>query len=106
MLSLPEDRYRALVAKYASEPTAAAGPGTELKAMLGVIGIRSSPTCSCNAHARQMDMWGPDQCASREDEIVGWLRDQAAARKLPFVDFAARQLIRLAIRRARRKAAK
>ena len=74
--------------------------------MLGLIGIRPTPTCSCNANARQMDLWGADECEAREGEIVGWLRDQASARKLPFADFAARQLIRLAIRRARRKAAK
>lgn len=106
MLVMSEQRYRELVAKYSPGVPAPGGPGTELKALLGKIGIRSTPTCSCNANARQMDAWGADQCESREDEIVGWLRDQAAARKLPFADFAARQLIRLAIRRARRKAAK
>lgn len=82
------------------------GAGTELKSLLSSLGIQSSPTCSCNAKARQMDDWGPDECERRMGEIVGWLREQAAARRLPFSDFAAKQLVRLAIRRARKKAAK
>lgn len=106
MLVLTEERYRELVAKYAPARESAGGPGTELKALLGRIGITSTPTCSCNAHAREMDYWGPDECERRIDEIVGRLRDQAAARKLPFSDFVAKQLVRLAIRRARQKAAK
>lgn len=106
MLVMSEQRYRELVAKYSPGVQASGGPGTELKALLGKIGIKSTPTCSCNAHAREMDHWGPEECERRLDEIVGRLRDQAAARKLPFSDFVAKQLVRLAIRRARQKAAK
>jgi hypothetical protein len=92
------------------EPTAAApngGPGTELKGLLKTwLGITAAPNCSCNAHARQMDEWGPDVCEQRIDEIVGWLEQQARARKLPFVRFAAEQAVKLAIRRARKSATK
>lgn len=80
------------------------GPGTELKSLLRTIGITSSPTCSCNARAVQMDEWGPDVCESRMPEILAWLEGQAKARRLPFVRFAAEQAVKLAIRRARRKA--
>lgn len=80
------------------------GPGTELKKLLQWIGITSSPTCSCNARARQMDEWGPDECEKRLPEIVGWLEEQAKARKLPFVRFGAEQAVKLAIRRARKAA--
>lgn len=88
-------------------PAPAFGPGTELKALLkDWLGIQASPNCSCNARARQMDEWGPDLCEQNLATIVGWLEEQAKARKLPFVRFAAEQAVKLAIRRARKKAAK
>jgi len=96
----------------AKEPPAAVptpilgGPGTELKALLKVIGITSSPTCSCNARAKTMDSWGPDECEARLPEIVGWLEEESRKRNLPFVRFAAEQVVKLAIRRARRSAAR
>lgn len=86
-------------------PPPAAGPGTELKAILrDWLGIVASPNCSCNARARQMDEWGPDECERRIPEIVVWLEEQAKARNLPFVRFAGEQAVKLSIRRARKKA--
>lgn len=83
------------------------GPGTELKALLKTwLGITATPNCSCNARARQMDVWGPDECERRMPEILLWLEEQARARSLPFVRFAAEQAVKLAIRRARRAAAR
>ena len=82
------------------------GAGSELKSLLRSLGIASSQNCSCNARAKQMDEWGPDECEKRLPEIVDWLREQAEARRLPFVRFAAEQAVRLAIRRARRRAKK
>jgi len=82
------------------------GPGTELKKMLKLIGITASPTCSCNGRARQMDIWGCDECAKRVPEILGWLREESERRSLPFVEFAAKQIVLLAIRRARKVEAK
>lgn len=88
-------------------PAPTSGPGTELKAILrNWLGIVASPNCSCNARARQMDEWGPDECERRIPEIVDWLQEQATARKLPFVRFAGEQAVKMAIRRARKKAAK
>ena len=85
----------------------AAGPGTELKAILkDWLGVQASPNCSCNARARQMDEWGPDLCEQNLPTIVGWLEEQAKARNLPFVRFAGEQAVKLAIRRARKKAAR
>lgn len=83
-----------------------AGPGTELKKLLKLMGITSSPTCSCNARAKQMDEWGPDECERRLSEILAWLEQEAARRNLPFVRFAADQAVKLAIRRARKTAAR
>jgi hypothetical protein len=90
-----------------ADPTPAAGPGTELKAILkDWLGIQAGPNCSCNARARQMDEWGPDICEQNLPTIVGWLEEQAKARNLPFVRFAGEQAVKLAIRRARKKARK
>lgn len=115
-VTISQESYDALVEKYAEksqEPSqpekwkSPGGPGTELKALLkDWLGIVASPNCSCNARARTMDEWGPDVCEERIPEIVGWLEEQARGRKLPFVRFAAEQAVKMAIRRARKKAAK
>ena len=88
--------------RAAAQHRSAGGPGTELSKMLSRIGIKAAPNCSCKAHAKQMDEWGPDTCEQRMPEILQWLEHQAAARKLPFSRFVAEQVVRLAIRRARK----
>jgi hypothetical protein len=80
------------------------GPGTELKKLLAKVGIVSSPDCSCNARAAEMDRQGVEWCEANLDTIVGWLREQAEARGLPFLDIAGRVLVRRAINNARRNA--
>jgi hypothetical protein len=54
-----------------------------------------------------MDAWGPDECARPEriDEVVAVMRAEAAARGLPFIDVAARLLVKRAIANARRNTA-
>lgn len=81
--------------------------GRELKAMLAgwPFRISASPDCPCTARAREMDVRGCDWCEANIDTIVGWLREQAEARGLPFLDAAGRLLVRRAIRNARRAAA-
>jgi hypothetical protein len=88
------------------EPPAAPthGPGTELKKLLFKVGITPSPDCSCNARAAEMDRQGVEWCEANTDTIVGWLREQAEARGLPFLDVAGRLLVRRAIANARRNA--
>ena len=88
-------------ATASAPPARASGPGTELKKLLGRFGIKSTPNCSCNARAAQMDVWGPDECERRLDEIVDWLGEEAQRRKLPFSRLVAAQVVKLAIRRAR-----
>lgn len=89
-------------------PQPSQGPGTELKALLAKIGITASPDCKCNSRAAYMDRMESEQpgwCEANIDEIVGWLREAAADRGLPFVDVAGRLLVRRAIANARRKEA-
>jgi len=89
----------AVVAQSAPETK---GPGTEMKKLLAKIGITSSPDCQCNARARYMDEQGPEWCEQNMAEIIGWLREEAEKRKLPFVDFAGRLLVKKAIANARK----
>jgi hypothetical protein len=89
-------------------PAPTHGPGTELKKLLKRIGIVATPNCSCNARARKMDeeeAKEPGWCEANLDEIVGWLREEAGKRKLPFVEVAARLVVRRAIANARRLSA-
>ena len=81
------------------------GPGTELKALLAGFPfyITSSPTCSCNARARQMDEWGPDECERQMDVILGWMKEQATARKLPFIRPVVKFMVQRAIALSRKR---
>jgi len=79
------------------------GPGTELHALLGRFGLTASEDCKCNSRAAYMNYMGCDWCETNIEEIVGWLRESAAERGLPFLDVAGRVLVRRAIANARRK---
>ena len=76
---------------------APSGPGSELKALLRLAGIVASPTCSCNARAAQMDVWGEWDCLKRIPEICGWLKEEAEKRDLWFFPPAGAALILAAI---------
>ena len=98
-----DETHSAYPRRKTSKPSADGGPGTELKKLLGRIGITASPTCGCTARARQMDALGCDWCEGNLDTIVGWLREEAGKRKLPFVDAIGRVLVRRAISNARKE---
>lgn len=102
-IHIPLDDYQALRRKYMLHGDPTSGPGTELKALLAKFGINSTPTCSCNRMARQMDTWG-DECVNHIEEIVDVMEAEARKRKLPFLRTAGRLLVRKAIRNAKRKA--
>lgn len=97
----PREAKQGFVPPAPKPPAPTSGPGTELAKLLKRIGITATPNCSCNARARQMDQWGCDECERRLEEIVDGLGEEAAKRRLPFVRVAGRQLVKLAIRRAR-----
>jgi hypothetical protein len=87
-----------------AEPPAG-GPGTELKKLLAgwPLWIVAKPNCSCNARARTMDSKGCDWVAANESTVVGWLREEAAKRSLPFLDAVGKLLVRRAISNARKE---
>lgn len=90
-------------------------PGTELHALLrDWLAIEPAPDCPCRSMAATMDRLGPDWCESLEGmaRILNVMRAEHGRRRangttlLPWSDFGARQLVRLACRRARAKAAR
>jgi hypothetical protein len=78
------------------------GVGTELKKLLSKIGITATPNCSCNKRAALMDINGTQWCEDNIDIIVGWLKEEANKRKLPFIDMAGKILVKRAISNARK----
>jgi hypothetical protein len=81
-------------------PAPPAGAGTELKKLLGLIGIKATPNCKCNARARRMDLEGIQWCKDNVELISGWLAEESANRGLPYIALAGRRLIKFAIRKA------
>jgi hypothetical protein len=79
------------------ETPAAPGPGAALKSLLRVAGIVSSPTCSCNARAAQMDEWGEWESLKRIPEICGWLKEEADKRGMWFFRPAGYALVLVAV---------
>ena len=86
------------------------GPGTELKALLAGWPFRivATPDCKCTTRAAYMDAKGCDWCESPEGmtEIMGFLREAAEERGLPFLDAAGRLLVKRAISNARKAEAR
>lgn len=105
--------YKSTHERMAAATTGAAaegrGAGTELKAMLrDWLGFVADSNCGCNEMARRMDMFGADWCEGPGmPQILGVMRAEHAKRRaagqtiLPWSDFAAKQLVLLACRRAR-----
>ena len=84
----------------------AAGVGTQLKKLLARLGIQSPENCSCNARVDIMNTNGVGWCTQHTGEIVGWLKEEAARRGLPFLSFPAKILIERAIKIATRRLAR
>jgi hypothetical protein len=97
-----------------TRPAIGGGPGSELHALLqDWLGVKPTADCPCRSMAAKMDTRGPDWCESDDGmaEILGVMRAEHAKRWaagttiLPWTDVGARQLVLLACRRARAKAA-
>ena len=104
--AFPRHPKPGFVAQQPEPPPPSHGPGTELKALLAGWPFRivATPDCKCTSRAAYMDAKGCDWCESEEgmDEIMGFLREAAEERGLPFLDVAARLLVRRAIHNARK----
>lgn len=95
----------AAIKSHASKQNAS-GPGAELHSLLRRLGLTSFGDCKCDKRAAHMDAMEASQpgwCEANINEIVGWLRESAEERGLPFTSAAGRILVRIAIRNARIK---
>lgn len=88
--------------EFANLKTSIGGPGTELKRLLSKIGIKATPSCSCNSRAKLMDAKGIEWCENNIDTIISWLREEANKRRLPFIHTACRILVKRAISNAKK----
>lgn len=79
------------------------GPGTILHGFLKKIGITSTPTCSCNMRAIEMNEKGPEWCQENIDTIFEWLKEEADKRKYVYQDWCIKALINRSIKRAIKK---
>jgi len=77
--------------------------GTELKALLGWLGIDATPDCPCNDRAGHMDRMGCQWVKDNVEEVVDWLGEEARRRGLPFIRLSGKALVLLAVRQAEAK---
>lgn len=81
------------------------GPGSELHLLLTKIGLDVIPGCQCLVHIYEMDERGVGWCSSKEgiDTIMGWLKEEADRRKLPFSRLAASLILKQAVSNSKKK---
>lgn len=77
------------------------GVGTELEKVIMWLGIDEPAGCRCGAYARQLNAMGPEWCEANQDVILDHLQNTSREFNLPFVRFAARGILKLAISRSR-----
>lgn len=77
-------------------------PGTILSKMIKTLGIGMTDSCSCKRHALEMNDKGNDWCEQNIDTVVGWLRDEAKRRGLPFIDAIGKLMVNRAIKKSRK----
>jgi hypothetical protein len=78
------------------------GPGTVLSKMIKSMGIVMSDSCSCRRHAIEMNTKGNDWCEQNIDTVVGWLKEEANRRGLPFVDMIGKLMVGRAVKKSRK----
>jgi len=96
----PAAKLRSLFPKTMEEDPN--GPGTVLSKMIKSLGIVMSDSCSCRRHAIEMNTKGSDWCEQNIDTVVGWLREEANRRGLPFVDLVGKLMVNRAIKKSRK----
>lgn len=74
------------------------GAGTKLKQILGLVGIKAKHGCQCEDRAKTMDKNGTQWCRDNIETIVGWLKEEAENRRMPFIETLARIAVNQAIR--------
>lgn len=79
------------------------GVGSQIKRILGRLGIKASKSCGCNQKAKDIDRLGVSWAKKNKAKIVAMLKEEAGKRRLPFSSTAATGLVNLAIWTAPRR---
>lgn len=80
------------------------GIGSHLKIILRRFGLHAVAGCGCNAAAKKMNAWTPDEAEARKAEILAVMREEAEKRGLPFSEAVGTLIVRRAIANARKEA--
>ena len=75
----------------------AGGVGSELSRILAKFFIQPQPGCNCAKNQRLMDEKGPEWVKANRETVVGWLREEAKSRGLPFFDAIGHALVARAL---------
>lgn len=78
------------------------GVGTELHKILSRMGISETSACKCKSRVALLNQWGPQHCAENIETIVGWLKQEAGKRGLPFLKPFGHLLVKRAIHNAKK----
>jgi hypothetical protein len=95
----PAAKIRSLFPKTLEEDPN--GPGSILASMFSLIGIKSTPTCSCRQHAIEMNTKGNAWCENNMDTIIGWLKAESNKRNIPFIESLAKMIVNKAIKKSK-----
>lgn len=97
-----ETEMRVCPSNYKGLPAGACAVGSGIKRLLALVGIHSTDQCNCTSYAAKIDAWTCEEALERLDEIVSTMEVNARSLGITFSPAAARLLVRLAIRNARR----
>lgn len=82
-----------------AEPILETRVGTLLHKRLTQLWIKPA-NCKCLKRIRLMNIRGAEWCRDNVDKIVGWLREAAKERGIPFIEYAARYLVQQSVKEA------
>jgi hypothetical protein len=79
------------------------GAGTELEKIFSRLNIPTTGKCGCKRLKRRMDNKGTEWCEHNIKYIVRRIHRNAKTMRLPFNRFIVTQLVKMAIRKAKKK---
>lgn len=82
------------------------GVGTELSRLLEAFGIKEIPGCKCKERAKIMNSHTVEWNEENAAVIVGWMKEEASRRNLPFNKLMATLALKQAIKNTRKKLGK
>lgn len=73
------------------------GVGSKLSEILSKIGIKYQTNCECSSKIKLLNKKGIIWCKNNMSTILEWMNDEAKKKNIPFIESAAKAILRLAI---------